>query len=55
MLSIKHLYLKNLRSIMVQKRVQIYLNRKVTSTDLALVPYTKGSLIWTIKENGNAV
>ena len=53
--AIKHLYLKNLRSIMVQKRVQIYLNRKVTSTDLALVPYTKGSLIWTVKENGNAV
>ena len=48
--AVRHLYLKSLRNLMTQKRVQIYLNRKVTSTDLPLTPYAKGSLIWTIKE-----
>ena len=47
---VKHIYLKNLRTLMAQKRVQILLNKKQTSTGSSLVPYCKSSLIWTIKE-----
>lgn len=48
---VKHLYFKSLRPLMTQqKRVQILLNKKTTSNSMVLTPYTKSSLIWTIKE-----
>ena len=48
--SVKHLIIKDLRKLMTTKRVQLLLNKKQTSNDLVIAPYSKNSTIWTIKE-----